>query len=62
VVIIADDGSVSVSVVTDGPPGPQQPDGALWHVHTSTTTAPDVTWTQSTWTQSTWTRSEEAQQ
>ena len=32
VVIIADDGSVSVSVVTDGPPGPVQPDGARWHV------------------------------
>ena len=55
VVIIADDGSVSVSVVTDGPPGPVQPDGAGWHVQTSTTTAPEVTWTQSIWT-----RSEEA--
>ncbi len=56
VVIIADEDSVSVSVVTDGPPGPEQPDGARWHVQTSTTTAQDVTWTQSAWT-----RSEESQ-
>ena len=52
VVIIADEGSVSVSVVTDGPPGPVQPDGTRWHVRASTTTAPAVTWTQSTWTRS----------
>ncbi len=50
VVIIADAESVSVSVVTDGPPGPQQPDGAQWNVRTSTTTARQVTWTQSRWT------------
>ena len=52
VVIIADDNSVSVSVVTDGLPGPAQPDGARWNVHTDTTTAPHVTWTQATWTRS----------
>jgi hypothetical protein len=48
-VIIADARSVSVSVVTDGPPGPQPLIGDHPQVNTNTTTTEGVSWTQSSW-------------
>ena len=49
VVIMAEAQSLSVSVVTDGPPGPRPPEIAGGATHTTTTTAGNVTWTQTSW-------------
>lgn len=49
VVIMAEAQSLSVSVVTDGPPGPRPPEIAGGATHTTTTTAENVTWTQTSW-------------
>lgn len=51
VVIMAGPRSLSVSVVTDGPPGPAPAAPTRPDTSTTTTTADNVTWTQTSWQQ-----------
>ena len=49
VVIVSARQSVSVSVVTDGPPGPDLPSDGAEGTRTTTMVADDKTWTQTSW-------------
>jgi hypothetical protein len=49
IVILAGPRALSVSVVTDGPPGPAPAPPGRRDTQTTTTTAENVTWTQTSW-------------
>ena len=49
IVIMAGPSSLSVSVVTDGPPGPSPAPPDRPDTRTTTTTAENITWTQTSW-------------
>ena len=51
IVIMAGPRALSVSVVTDGPPGPAPTGPSRPDTSTTTTTAENVTWTQTSWEQ-----------